>query len=44
MLIKRAGVSEKETPNISKYLTAMRERPAYQQATEKVVKKTMIVG
>jgi len=34
MLIQRAGVNEKETPNISRYLTAIHERPAYQRAIE----------
>ena len=43
MTTKRAGVDETNTPNIWKYLTAIRQRPAYKRAMEKVGKTTMAI-
>jgi glutathione S-transferase len=42
MLMQRADVTEKETPNISRYVSAMRERPAYQRAMKQVGKTTTV--
>jgi hypothetical protein len=42
MLIQRAGINEKETLNISRYLTALHERSAYKRAMEKVGKTTIV--
>lgn len=41
MLLKRSGISENEAPNLSRYVKAMRERPAYKRAMEKVGKATI---
>jgi len=41
MLIKRAGVDENQAPNLSRYVTALRDRPAYKRALEKVGKTTI---
>lgn len=43
MLLKRAGVNETTLPNLSRYVNALRERPAYKRAMEKVG-KTNISG
>jgi hypothetical protein len=36
--MQRTDIIEKEPPNISRYLTAMHERPAYKRAMERVGK------
>jgi hypothetical protein len=41
MLVKRSGVNEADAPNLSRYINAMRERPAYKRALEKVGKTTI---
>ncbi|CAF0913619.1 unnamed protein product [Adineta steineri] len=41
MLLKRSGVKEEEAPNLTRYITAMRERSAYKRAMEKVEKTSM---
>lgn len=41
MLLKRAGVNESEVPHLSRYVQAMRERPAYQRAMAKVGKTSI---
>ncbi len=38
MLLKRAGANEEDSPNLARYVNAMRERPAYKRAMEKVGK------
>jgi hypothetical protein len=38
MLVKRSGANENDTPNLSRYVAALRERPAYKRAMEKVGK------
>ncbi|UJR27128.1 hypothetical protein I4U23_008427 [Adineta vaga] len=38
MLLKRAAVNEESVPNLNRYVAAMRERPAYKRAMEKVGK------
>jgi glutathione S-transferase len=42
MLLKRSGVNEENLPNLSRYVNAMRERPAYKRAMEKVGKTTIV--
>jgi glutathione S-transferase len=41
MLLKRSGANEQDVPNLSRYVNAMRERPAYKRAMEKVGKTTI---
>jgi hypothetical protein len=41
MLMKRSGAKEEDTPNISRFVREMRERPAYKRAMEKVGKTTI---
>lgn len=41
MLLKRAGVNETDAPNLTRYVNALRERPAYKRAMEKVGKTTI---
>ncbi len=41
MLMKRSGAKEEDTPNISRFVKEMRERPAYKRAMEKVGKTTI---
>jgi glutathione S-transferase len=44
MLVKRSGAAnEQDTPNLCRYIDALRERPAYKRAMEKVG-KTAITG
>ncbi|CAF1278236.1 unnamed protein product [Adineta ricciae] len=38
MLLKRSNTNEENVPNLSRYVAAMRERPAYKRAMEKVNK------
>jgi glutathione S-transferase len=41
MLLKRAGANEEDSPNLARYINAMRERPAYKRAMEKVGKTSI---
>jgi len=41
MLMKRSDANEKDQPNLTRYLKAMSERPAYKRALEKVGKTTI---
>jgi hypothetical protein len=41
MLLKRSGVHEEASPNLVRYVNAMRERPAYKRAMEKVGKTSI---
>ena len=41
MLLKRTGVNETEVPNLARFVNALRERPAYKRAMEKVGKTTI---
>jgi len=43
MLVKRSGANEEDRPNLSRYINAMRGRPAYKRAMKKVG-KTAITG
>jgi hypothetical protein len=38
MLLKRSGTNEEDSPNLTRYVNAMREREAYKRAMEKVGK------
>jgi hypothetical protein len=39
--MKRSDSNPAETPNLARYVNAIRERPAYQRAMEKVGKTTI---
>ena len=41
MLLKRAGVNESQVPHLSRYVQALRERPAYRRAMAKVGKEAI---
>lgn len=38
MLLKRSNVNVNDTPNLSRYLKAIEDRPAYKRTLEKVGK------
>ena len=39
--MQRAGISETEFPHLGRYVQALRERPAYKRAMEKIGKTSI---